>query len=71
MFIRMNKIIIISSTVFILICAIIGLSCYFGGYIPNTNKNLIFDKTDAKIISHKYFEKICSYSCNCRQICGS
>jgi hypothetical protein len=66
----MIKPLISTSAVCILIWGIIGISCYYGGYLPNTHKNLVFRTTEANIISHRYEKTLCSYQCNCHNVCS-
>jgi hypothetical protein len=64
------KIVFIGSAIWILVWGIIGISCYYGGYIPNTHRNLSLRPTQANIAAHYTKTATCYEDCNPHQVCS-
>jgi len=55
--------------VYVIIWLIIGLSCYFAGYIPRHQKNQNLIETTGFVVNMEYRPTTCYESCNCRNVC--
>jgi hypothetical protein len=65
-----NKVLIIISAVFLLIFGIIGVSVYFGGYVPSYNESLNWVETNCTVEAYEEIAKNCSNQCNCVSSCS-
>lgn len=63
------QVLVIIASVCVVVWGIIGLSCYYAGYVPRHEENANLVQTNGLIIRQIIKTQLCEYDCNCVKVC--